>query len=65
MSRSWYDEETLKFLQPSWFWWRLSWNYQSNWRVLHIDGLEGFVFTPKLPASRGERIKFFTYAEEA
>jgi hypothetical protein len=64
--RSWYDEQTLEFLKDSTnFWWRISWNYQSNWRVLHVDGLEGFVYSPKLPVSTGKPIKFFTYPEEA
>lgn len=40
---------------------KLSWIYKSNWRVLHIDGLEGLVYNPKLPVSTGKKIQFFKY----
>lgn len=56
-----YDLEFLKILRDNMFWWKLSWVYRSNWRVLHIDGFEGP--THPLPVNRGQQIKFFSYAE--
>ena len=53
-----FDREMLNSLKFSNFWWKMTWVYRSNWRVLHIDGFEPFI--PPLP--RGQRI-FFNYAE--
>lgn len=39
--------------------WKMAWVYRSNWRVLHIDGLEG---GRKIPISTGKPIQFFQYA---
>jgi hypothetical protein len=61
-----YDPQFLKeFIGSTMFFWRMSYRYTSNWRILHIDGLEGFIFGTNLPVSTGKPIKFFTYAEKA
>ncbi len=37
-----FDRDLLENLRGSMsIWWKMSWRYYSNWRVLHIDGLEG------------------------
>jgi hypothetical protein len=58
-----FDKEVLKTLKDSMFWWRLSYRYQSIWRVLHIDGLEGYLWNRAgLPQYQGVRYQFFQYA---
>jgi hypothetical protein len=58
-----FDPELIKSLKDNnMFWWRLSYVYRSNWRVLHVDGLEGYVFGGHpLPSNLGERVQFFNY----
>ena len=47
----------------SMFWWRMSYKYASNWRILHIDGFEGYLWNRKgLPGHQGSNAIFFTYA---
>lgn len=53
-----FDRELLANLKDDMFWWRLSWVYRSNWRVLHIDGFET---GPKIPAYLGYTRIFFNY----
>jgi hypothetical protein len=37
-----FDADLLKSLKSNMsIFWKMSWRYYSNWRVLHIDGLEG------------------------
>ena len=61
-----YDPDFFKdFMRTTMVFWRMSYRYTSNWRMLHVDGLEGFIFGRNLPVSTGKPIKFFTYAEEA
>ena len=61
-----YDPDFFKdFMRTTMVFWRMSYRYTSNWRMLHVDGLEGFIFGRNLPVSTGKQIKFFTYAEEA
>jgi hypothetical protein len=62
-----YDPLFFKeFMRMSMFWWRQGYRYQSNWRVLHVDGMEGYIFSGvKLPQSTGKSIKFFSYKETA
>ncbi len=44
------------------FWWRQSYRYRSNWRTLHVDGLEGDIFGNRdLPSCGGEKFQFFRY----
>lgn len=56
-----FDPEFVKKLRDTMFCWKLFWSYQSNWRVLHIDGFEGP--THKFPVRTGEPVRFFSYAE--
>ena len=65
--KMYYDPDYFQwFSDLNMFWWRQSYRYVSNWRILQVDGLEGFIFSQaKLPVSTGKKIKFFTYAEEA
>jgi hypothetical protein len=59
---NYYDAAVIEQLFKSHhFWGRYSWYYRSNWRVLHIDGMEGYVFSPNLPTAQGNSIKFFQY----
>jgi hypothetical protein len=62
-----YDTEVLKSLKNSMlFWWRLSYRYQSLWRVLHIDGFEGYLWNrSELPKHQGYQIQFFQYENNA
>ena len=63
---NYYDAEVVRDLFKSHhFWGRMSWYYRSNWRILHIDGMEGYVFSPKLPVSSGKKIQFFQYKLDA
>lgn len=65
-NKMYYDPDFFKwFSDLSMFWWRQSFYYRSNWRVLHIDGAEGFIFSRNLPVSSGRKIQFFQYAEKA
>jgi hypothetical protein len=48
-----------------WFWWRMTYVYKSNWRVLHIDGVEGLLWSPRLPIANGRPINLFPYGEAA
>jgi hypothetical protein len=36
--------------------WRMTWQYRSNWRVLHIDNFEG---SGPLPSRAGRTVQFF------
>ena len=37
-----FDRDLLENLKSSMcIFWKMSWRYYSNWRVLHIDGFEG------------------------
>lgn len=37
-----FDRDLVENLKSSMsIWWKMSWRYYSNWRVLHIDGFEG------------------------
>jgi hypothetical protein len=64
--KMYYDPDYFNwFSDLSMFWWRQSYRYASNWRILHVDNLEGYIFGRNLPVSTGKQIKFFTYAEEA
>jgi len=38
--------------------WRLGWTYQSNWRILHIDGFE---YGTAIPERKDELRFFFSY----
>jgi hypothetical protein len=53
-----FDKEILESLKDNMFWWRLSWHYRSNWRVLHIDGFETGI---KIPMNMGHTQVFFNY----
>lgn len=60
-----FDRDMIENLKDNMFWWRVTWVYRSNWRALHIDGLEGCVYNPMLiPESLGGRIQFFNYKVE-
>ena len=52
--REWWNESST-------MWWRMTWVYRSNWRVMHVDGFERSPYS--LPERRGREIKFFNYAE--
>lgn len=56
-------EQTIleSFREHSTGFWRMTWVYRSNWRVMHIDGFERSPYS--LPERRGREIKFFNYAE--
>jgi hypothetical protein len=55
-----------KAIDPTiWFWWRMTYRYKSNWRVLHIDGMEGLLWSPRLPKRNGRPINLFSYGEAA
>jgi hypothetical protein len=57
-----FDRELIEKSRDSLLWWRLLFVYRSNWRVLHIDGLEGAIFNPGgIPRCTGERVQFFNY----
>ncbi len=57
-----FDRELIENLKDNLFWWRLSFVYRSNWRVLHVDRFEGCIFNPgHLPWHAGERVQFFNY----
>ncbi len=64
-----YDSNLLKVARDTFnaiFWWKLSWVYFSNWRVLHIDGLEGSVYNRNgIPGHQGYKIKFTFHTPEA
>jgi hypothetical protein len=53
-----FDREILEHLRDDMFWWKLSWRYRSNWRVLHIDGFEKGI---ALPMHAGHTRVFFNY----
>ena len=66
-----FDREFLENLKSSMsIWWKMSWRYYSNWRILHIDGLEGCdadgIKSSGIPENLGSHVKykFFTYAIE-
>ena len=64
--KMYYDLDILK--QLGWtfmFWWRQSYRYRSNWRILHVDGMEGAIFyiSRELPCKKGGQIQFFNYRE--
>ena len=60
-SNIWFDRDLIQALkEEAGFLWRLSWIYRSNWRVLHIDGLEG---GRRIPIFTGKMRQFFQYAE--
>lgn len=40
--------------------WALTHKYNSIWRVLHIDGLEGYPAAQPLPCATGRNISFFS-----
>jgi hypothetical protein len=62
LAHNYYDAEVVRDLfKNHHFWGRFNWYYRSNWRVLHIDGMEGYVFSPKLPVSQGKQIQLFSY----
>lgn len=64
--KMYYDPALFKdLMRMSMFWWRQSYRYRSNWRVLHVDGMEGAIFyiSRELPCSRGGQIQIFTYKE--
>ena len=56
-----FDREMLNSLKFSNFWWKMTWIYRSNWRILHIDGFERNPFS--MPITRGQQRTFFNYAE--
>lgn len=57
-----FDSELIERLKDNMFWWRMSFIYHSNWRVLHVDGFEDYIFGGRpLPTNMGERVQFFTY----
>lgn len=61
IQRVFYDKALLDVLfQPSPFFER---PYRSNWRILHVDGFEGF--KNKLTLCRGRLLRFFEYSEFA
>jgi hypothetical protein len=57
------DAELMRLLTLQSPFQKWSWCYRSNWRVLHVDGIEGMVYA-RLPIPRGEKRNFFTYAEQ-
>ena len=58
-----YDAEFAKSLKDHLVWWRMSYRYVSIWRNLHIDGFEGYLWSPRLPRPTGDPQKiFFTYS---
>lgn len=62
----WYNPEIIELLKQRISpWWKMSWRYTSNWRILHIDGIEGCNAdgkrAPGLPENLGKRIEFFHY----
>ena len=43
-----YDPDFFKdFMRTTMVFWRMSYRYTSNWRMLHVDGLEGFILDRK------------------
>lgn len=50
----------LQLLRENLHLWRMTRNYVSNWRELHIDGFEGSGHD--LPCRAGKMIQFFNYA---
>lgn len=57
-----FDTEMLHcLLEDTSILWKMSWKYQSNWRILHIDGFEGGI---RLPVHTGSTIQFFNYEEK-
>jgi hypothetical protein len=53
-----YDREIFKMLSDGMFFWRLSYQYLSNWRNLHVDGFEGYIWNrAELPKPQGYRIR--------
>ena len=47
------------------FWWRMAYWYTSNWRVLRIDGFEGYIFARHLlPVHKGRKFEFFGYSDK-
>lgn len=57
-----FDRGFLDSMRDNMFWWKISWVYRSNWRVLHIDGFET---GRRLPIDMGHARTFFTYKTEA
>ena len=58
-SNIYFDRELIENLRDeAGFWWKLSWVYRSNWRILHIDGLEG---GRRIPICTGKLFQFFQY----
>lgn len=53
-----YDNELIESLKDNMWLWKLTHQYRSNWRVLHIDGIEGYPSFRALPSHIGEPIKF-------
>lgn len=62
-----FDQELIDAVNKTFlnrmFWWREGYVYASNWRNLHVDGLEGRIFSRDLPVSKGGQIQFFNYRE--
>jgi hypothetical protein len=57
-----FDKDIVEYLKDvDMFWWRISWVYRSNWRILHIDGFEG---GRRIPISMRKSIPWFSYAED-
>ncbi len=60
-----YDRTLLNSLKDNLFWWRMSYQYWSLWRNLHIDGFEGYIWNrSEFPKYQGVHYKFFEYASE-
>ena len=58
-----FDSNIIELLKDHLFWWRMSYIYVSIWRNLHIDGFEGYLWSPRLPRPTGDPQKiFFTYS---
>lgn len=65
MNGVYFDRELMKAMrEPSPFW-RLSWVYRSNWRVLHIDGLEGGLRLKMNMGKVRQPFQYFQYAEKS
>lgn len=57
--RDWIDKQFIEqFKHEVSIFRKLSWVYRSNWRVLHIDGLEG---SRRTAIKTGPIRQFFTY----
>lgn len=60
LSNIYYDRDIVKmFKRECDMFWKLAWVYRSNWRVLHIDGFDGYRFPFR--TGSGKLRQFFSY----